>query len=113
MSLAGRTLGDRYDVLELIGISGMGARELDELVALKVIRAEAGIVERFRSEVKLAPGDPRERRANVRARHGDDVMFCTMEVVDGESLTKWLRRDRKLAVADAVAIAVRCSTTCA
>ena len=39
--LAGRTLGNRYDVLELIGAGGMGAvyrdRELDELVALKVI----------------------------------------------------------------------------
>ena len=44
--LAGRTVGNRYDVLELIGTGGMGAvyrardRELDELVALKVIRSE-------------------------------------------------------------------------
>jgi tetratricopeptide (TPR) repeat protein len=116
-NLAGRTLGDRYDVLELIGVGGMGAvyrardRELDELVALKVIREDfAGvheIVERFRSEVKLAR---RVTHGNVARTfelgHVDDVMFCTMELVDGESLTKRLRRERKLSVADAVAIAV-------
>jgi serine/threonine-protein kinase len=115
--LAGRTLGDRYDVLELIGRGGMGAvyrardRELDELVALKVIRADfAGvpaIVDRFRSEVKLARRVTHHNVARTfELGYADGVMFCTMELIDGESLTARLHRERKLAVAEAVAIAI-------
>src|SRR6478672_9240238 len=57
-------LAGRYEVLALLGVGGMGAvyrardRELDELVALKMLRRELvaipGMLERFRQEVKLA-----------------------------------------------------------
>ncbi|HET9988911.1 MAG TPA: serine/threonine-protein kinase, partial [Kofleriaceae bacterium] len=115
-NLAGRTLGERYDILELIGSGGMGAvyrardRELDELVALKVIRADfadvPAIVDRFRSEVKLARRVTHHNVARTfELGNADGVMFCTMELVEGESLTARLRRERKLSVADAVAIA--------
>ena len=116
-NLAGRVLASRFDVLELVGRGGMGAvyrardRELDELVALKVIRRElAGdpaIVDRFRSEVKLAR---RVTHANVARTFelgsADGVMFCTMELIDGESLTQRLRDHHKLPVNEAVAIAI-------
>ncbi|HEY0250807.1 MAG TPA: serine/threonine-protein kinase, partial [Kofleriaceae bacterium] len=116
-NLAGRTLGDRYDVLELIGVGGMGAvyrardRELDELVALKVIREElaqvAHIVERFRSEVKLARRVTHQNVARTfELGNADGILFCTMELLDGESLTARLKRERKLHTADAVAIAI-------
>ena len=96
------TLGNRYDILELIGSGGMGAvdrardRELDELVALKVIRSDLAddeaIIERFRREVKLAR---RVTHANVARTfelgHADGLMFCTMELVEGESLTPTTR----------------------
>ena len=72
--LVGQTLAGRYDLIELLGTGGMGEvyrardRELDELVALKVIRADLAsapeIVARFRHEVKLAR---RVTHANVRA----------------------------------------------
>ena len=115
-SLVGRILAGRYDVLALLGIGGMGAvyrardREFDELVALKVIRAELArdpaAVERFRSEVKLAR---RVTHANVARTFelgsADGVMFCTMELVDGEPLAERLRRTRRLEVPEAVAIA--------
>jgi serine/threonine-protein kinase len=114
--LAGRTLGGRYDILELIGVGGMGTvyrardRELDELVALKVIRKELAsdeaIIERFRREVKLAR---KVTHANVARTfelgHADGMMFCTMELIDGESLTRRLRRQPRIAVGEAVAIA--------
>ncbi|HEX4454247.1 MAG TPA: protein kinase [Kofleriaceae bacterium] len=115
-SLVGRMLADRYDVLALLGIGGMGAvyrardRELDEVVALKVIRSEIArdpsALERFRSEVKLAR---RVTHGNVARTFelgsADGVLFCTMELVDGESLTERLRRAHKLPVAEAVSIA--------
>src|SRR5215472_2413187 len=57
-------LAERYEVLGLLGVGGMGSvyrardRELDEVVALKMLRrdvaATPNILERFRREVKLA-----------------------------------------------------------
>jgi serine/threonine-protein kinase len=84
-------------------------RELDELVALKVIRADFAdvpvIVDRFRSEVKLARRVTHHNVARTfELGNADGVMFCTMELVEGESLTARLRRERKLSVADAVTI---------
>ncbi|HUJ61139.1 MAG TPA: protein kinase [Kofleriaceae bacterium] len=114
--LAGQTLADRYDLLERLGAGGMGEvyrardRELDELVALKVIRADrAGdpeLLARFRHEVKLAR---RVTHGNVARTfelgHDGSITFCTMELVQGESLTRRLGARGKLAVAEAAAIA--------
>jgi serine/threonine-protein kinase len=113
--LAGRTLAGRYDLLALLGAGGMGAvyraydRELDELVALKVIKAELArqpvMVDRFRHEVKLAR---RVTHINVARTfelgHADGVMYCTMELVEGESLQARLVREGKLAIVTAAGI---------
>src|SRR5262245_57001918 len=114
--LVGQTLAGRYDLIELLGVGGMGEvyrardRELDELVALKVIRAElasaSDVVDRFRHEVKLAR---RVTHANVARTfelgQADGLMYCTMQLVDGESLLHRLARERRLEVAEAVGIA--------
>jgi serine/threonine protein kinase len=59
----GYVLGDRYEILNVLGQGGMGAvykakdRELDRVVALKVIRPElAGnpaIIQRFKQEPEV------------------------------------------------------------
>jgi serine/threonine-protein kinase len=115
--LAGRTLGDgRYDVLALLGAGGMGAvyrvrdRELDELVALKVLRSELGghVLERFRHEVKLARRVTHPNVARIyELGHSDGITYCTMELVDGESLLARLQRgpvpiDETIAIVRAV-----------
>jgi serine/threonine-protein kinase len=114
--LAGQTLAGRYDLIELLGTGGMGEvyrardRELDEVVALKVIRTDLAsapdVVARFRREVKLAR---RVTHANVARTFElgqvDGLMFCTMQLVDGESLAHRLARERRIPVAEAVAIA--------
>jgi serine/threonine-protein kinase len=115
-ALAGETIANRYDVLELVATGGMGAvyrardRELDELVALKVIRHELAslpaMVARFRHEVKLAR---RVTHVNV-ARTFElgifgDLVFCTMELVEGESLAKRLSTRGPMQVGEAVAVA--------
>jgi tetratricopeptide (TPR) repeat protein len=119
--LAGTTIADRYDVLELVGAGGMGEvyrardRELDEIVALKIIRtdraADADLVARFRHEVKLAR---RVTHANV-ARTFElgntfGLMFCTMELIEGESLARRLSTQRRLPIVEATGIA---SAVCA
>src|SRR5438067_3755330 len=96
---AGRTLAGRYDLLALLGSGGMGEvyrardRELDDLVALKVIRsdlvADVALVERFRHEVKLAR---RVTHAHVARTfelgRAGEIVYCTMELIDGEPLTR-------------------------
>jgi eukaryotic-like serine/threonine-protein kinase len=114
--LAREVLSDRYEILGFIGAGGMGTvyrahdRELDEVIALKVLRRELvnapGIIDRFRREVKLAR---RVTHVNV-ARMFDicsdgEERFLTMEFVDGESLSAALARDGRPALARAVDMA--------
>ncbi len=112
---AGKTLAGRYDVLELLGAGGMGDvyrardRELDELIALKVIRDDlAGdpvIVARFRHEVKLARRVTHKHVARTfELGSADGVLFYTMELVEGESLTRYLA-GKTLPIAEATSIA--------
>ncbi|XXX74108.1 protein kinase [Sorangium sp. So ce134] len=100
---APQRIAGRYEILGLLGTGGMGSVyrvrdvELDEVVALKMLRRDladsAGMLERFRQEVKLAR---RVTHRNV-ARTFDfgdheGEKFLTMECVDGESLHSVLAR---------------------
>jgi hypothetical protein len=114
--LVGAIVAQRYELIELIGHGGMGDvyraldRELDEEVALKIVRDALinvpGVLERFRVEVKLAR---RVTHKNVARTYelgrADGLTFFTMELVAGESLTDRLRAG-PLPVGLAVAIAV-------
>jgi serine/threonine-protein kinase len=110
------TLAGRYRLLGLIGAGGMGSvyrardTELDEVVALKVLRRESidapGVLARFRQEVKLARRVTHRnvaRTFDIGEHEGEK--FLTMEFVEGESLAALLRRRRVLPVAEALAIA--------
>ena len=120
--LVGRTIAERYDILALVGTGGMGAvyrardRELDEVIAFKVIRAELAdapaLVASFRREVKLARRvtHPNVARIFELGRAGD-LTFCTMELVVGEPLTRRLAAVRRLPIAEAVAITSAASAT--
>jgi Flp pilus assembly protein TadD/predicted Ser/Thr protein kinase len=111
----GTVLGSRYQILELLGEGGMGAvykaadREVDRLVALKVIRPEMAsnpeILARFKQELLLS--------SKVTDRHviriydlgeAQGIKFITMEFVDGENLHKILKQRVKLDAAEAVEI---------
>ncbi len=96
-------LAGRYEILALIGVGGMGsvyrARdcELDETVALKVLRPELArdpsMVERFRREVKLARKITHTsvaRTFDLGEHNGE--RFLTMELIAGESLAALLAR---------------------
>lgn len=114
-------LAERYEIMGLIGAGGMGNvykardRELDEVVALKMLRAEAfsggGALDAFRSEVKLARRVTHRNVARVFdiGEHRGEP-FLTMEWIDGESLAAILGRERRLSIARVVEIAAEVST---
>jgi tetratricopeptide (TPR) repeat protein/predicted Ser/Thr protein kinase len=111
----GTLLGSRYEILELLGEGGMGAvykaadREVDRIVALKVIRPEMAsnpeILARFKQELLLSS---RVTHRNVIRIYdlGDalGVKFITMEYLEGENLHQILKTRKKLDLAEAVDI---------
>jgi serine/threonine-protein kinase len=113
----GDALAGRYQILRRLGTGGMGAvyaaldLELDETIALKLLRSElassAGVLERFRREVKLARRvtHPNVARTYELGEHAG-VRFLTMEYVDGESLASLLRQRGRMEESRAVAIAL-------
>ena len=94
----GQVFADRYEVLGTLGKGGMGVvyrardRQLDEVVALKLLRPEAlaadpTLLERFKQELKLAR---RITHRNVLRTHDfgetGGVPYISMEYVDGVTL---------------------------
>ena len=98
--VAGSLIAGRYLVIERLGEGGMGTvfkardRALEATVALKVVRLgrEPRAVKRFHSEVRLAR---KVKHRNVCAlyEYGEDgeVVYCTMELVEGRNLRQILR----------------------
>src|SRR4029077_8983649 len=90
----GVVLGERYEILKRLGEGGMGAvykardRELDRLVALKVIRPELAsnpeILKRFKQEVILARQVTHKNVIRIfDLGVADGRKFITMEFVEG------------------------------
>jgi serine/threonine-protein kinase len=114
--VSGPLLANRYEILGLIGVGGMGSvyrardRELEELVALKVLRKDLvstpGMLDSFRREVKLARRVTHRNVARVFdiGEHQGDK-FLTMELVDGESLGALVAREGALPLARVVELA--------
>src|SRR5258706_16160645 len=96
-------IAGRYELLGLVGVGGMGSvyrardTELDEVIALKVLRRELvdapGMLDRFRREVKLARRVTHRnvaRTFDIGEHEGE--RFLTMEYVDGEPLSRRVSR---------------------
>ncbi len=99
-------IADRYEILKLLGEGGMGAvykardRELDRLVALKVIRAElAGhptVLARFKQELILARKVTHRNVIRIfDLGVADGLRFITMEFVEGRDLSGLLEEQGK------------------
>jgi serine/threonine protein kinase/tetratricopeptide (TPR) repeat protein len=112
---AGMVLGERYEILKPLGEGGMGAvykardRELDRLVALKVIRPElAGhpeILRRFKQELILARQVTHKNVIRIfDLGMADGRKFITMEFVEGRDLKSILVERGKLPAEEVVPI---------
>ncbi|MGA7292577.1 MAG: tetratricopeptide repeat protein [Terriglobales bacterium] len=111
----GVVFGGRYEILGVLGQGGMGAvykardRELDRLIALKVIRPELAtdpaILQRFKQELILARNITHKNVVRIYdLGEAEGIRFISMEYVDGEDLRTLLRRQGKLAPNEAIAV---------
>ncbi len=111
----GTVLGGRYEILEMLGIGGMGAvykakdRELDRLIALKVIRPDLArnpeILQRFKQELLLARQVTHKNVIRIfDLNEADGIKFITMEYIVGQDLKHYLAEHGKLTPEEASAI---------
>jgi DNA-binding Xre family transcriptional regulator len=91
----GALLGERYEIIQLLGQGGMEAvykaddRKLDRQVALKVIRADMAanpeILKRFKQEIILARQITHRNVVRIfDLGQADGIKFITMEYIEGE-----------------------------
>jgi len=111
----GSLLGERYEIIRLLGQGGMGAvyqahdRELDRQVALKVIRGDMAanpeILRRFKQELILARQITHKNVIRIfDLGQADGIKFITMEYIEGEDLQSLLKEKKKIAPGDAAKI---------
>src|SRR5260370_25243239 len=111
----GSMLGERYEILQLLGQGGMGAVykardiELERTVALKVIRSDLAstpeILRRFKQELILArEGTHRNVIRICDLGKASGVRYITMEYVEGRDLRALLHDKGKLTPEEAVPI---------
>jgi tetratricopeptide (TPR) repeat protein/predicted Ser/Thr protein kinase len=111
----GYLLGQRYEILSLLGEGGMGAVykardvELGRLIALKIIRRELagnrGILDRFKQELILATQVTHRNVVRIYdLGEAEGLKFITMEFVEGEDLRALIQQRTKLAPREAAEI---------
>src|ERR1700722_2096271 len=112
---AGNVLAQRYEILKTLGVGGMGAvykardRELDRMVALKVIRPDLArnpsIVDRFKQELRLSHQVTHKNVIRIYdLGEGEGVKFITMEFIEGQDLRSLIQEKQKFSPEEAVEI---------
>jgi len=114
---AGQVFATRYEILDEVGKGGMGVvyrardRQLDEVVALKVLRGEAlkddpSLLDRFKQEIKLAR---KITHRNVLRTHdfgeSDGVSYISMEYLEGVTLKDLIKNRGALPLGVGLSIA--------
>ena len=111
----GDILGGRYEILARLGEGGMGAvykasdREVDRVVALKLIRPEMAsnpaILARFKQELLTAHQVTHKNVIRIYdLSEADGVKFITMEFVEGSDLRQLLKEHGRYSPDEAVDI---------
>jgi len=111
----GTTFAGRYEIIEALGVGGMGEvyrvedKKVGQEIALKLIKPEIAAdlknIERFRHEMKFARMISHRNVCRM-FDLGEDkgTYFITMEYVAGEDLKSFIRRAAPLSPARALAI---------
>jgi len=111
----GTVLGRRYEILQILGEGGMGAvyrardREVNRLVALKVIRPElsgnSAILDRFKQELVLSHQVTHKNVVRIYdLGDADGIKFITMEYIEGQDLRGLITQQNTFSPEEAVEI---------
>ncbi|MFQ5701126.1 MAG: protein kinase [Acidobacteriota bacterium] len=112
----GAVIADRYEIVRELGIGGMGRiyqaidRDLDEVVALKVLRAGTGednYEERFLREIKMTRKITHPNVVKVfDLGSWRDHKYITMEYIDGMNIEQWVRLRPRLDIPEAIRLII-------
>ncbi|MCI0350271.1 MAG: protein kinase [Acidobacteriales bacterium] len=111
----GTLLGERYEILQLLGQGGMGAvykandRELERVVALKIVRPDMAdhpnLLQRFKHELILARQIAHRNVIRIfDLGEAGGIKFISMEFVEGENLAVLLRKQGRFESTEAARI---------
>jgi eukaryotic-like serine/threonine-protein kinase len=109
----GTVLGRRYEILQILGEGGMGAvyrardREVNRMVALKVIRPEltgnSAILNRFKQELVLSHQVTHKNVVRIYDMgDADGIKFITMEYIEGQDLRSLIAQQKVFQPEEAV-----------
>jgi serine/threonine protein kinase/Tol biopolymer transport system component len=112
----GSTFAGRYQIIEELGIGGMGRvykvndTDIKEKIALKLLKpeivADENTIERFRNEIKLARKIAHKNVGRMfDLGKAEGTYFITMEYVPGQDLKGLIRQTGKLTVETTLSIA--------
>jgi len=114
-SFVGKTLDNRYKVLEVVGVGGMAVvlkaqdTVMNRTVAIKVLNDEynrdESAVQRFVNESKAVAMLSHPNIVNIfDVAFGSNMKYIVMEYIDGKSLDEYMRAKGKMTWKDAVYI---------
>lgn len=118
MSLLGKVIGGRYELLKKVGGGGMAivykarCHLLNRYVAIKILRLELvedeEFVSRFRRESKAAASLSHPNIVNIYdVGEEDGIYYIVMEYVSGGTLKDYIRRKGKLTFKEAIDISLK------
>ncbi|MCU0482562.1 MAG: serine/threonine-protein kinase, partial [Anaerolineae bacterium] len=114
-------IGGRYEILETLGVGGMGSvykahdQKTDTLVAIKHLKPEAvakdaSLVQRFIREAEaLRQLDHPNIVQILDTEHIEDEHYLVMELVDGGSLAQKIRENTKFSIDEVLRLALELS----
>lgn len=120
MIKVGMIVGDRYEILEKVGVGGMAEvfkgkdHKLNRFIAIKVLKEEfrenGGFIKKFKEEAQAAAGLAHPNIVNV-YDVGDEngIYYIVMELVEGITLKKYIERKGLLTIKEATSIAIQVS----
>lgn len=118
MLQAGTILGNRYEILELVGTGGMAhvykakCHRLNRYVAIKVLKEEfekdADFVKRFHVEAQSAAGLVHPNIVNIYdVGEEKGLHYIVMELVEGVTLQEYIKNNKKLNAQQAVNLSIQ------